>query len=239
MKFDVYCDESHPDMLSTKKPEVNFMVIGSVWLNSDDRDELKKEIHALREKHKIGPEFKWLKVSKSRIAFYQDLVKWFFDQGDALSFRCIAVDHDKVNLKFHKHDQELGFYKFYYQLLNPWIQESNEYRVFCDFKSNRRNDRLHVLEKCLSNSNPLARILSVQAIRSSESVLIQLADLLSGIVSSELNQTSISMSSRDNLIQYTKRLLGGKIRPTPVSEKKFNVFKINLQGEDDATSSIG
>ncbi|MCD6218242.1 DUF3800 domain-containing protein [bacterium] len=230
MKFDVYCDESHPDMLSTKNPEVNFMVIGSVWLNSDNREEFKKEIHALRDKHKVGPEFKWLKVSKSRIDFYKDLVKWFFDKGDDLCFRCIAVDSDKVNLKYHEQDQELGFYKFYYQLLNPWILESNKYSIFCDYKSNRRNDRLKVLQNCLSNSNPTANILSVQATRSRESVLIQLADVFTGIVSSELNQTSIAMSARDELIRHTQKLLRGKFKPTPKSEKKFNIFKIKLQG---------
>ncbi|PHS24956.1 MAG: hypothetical protein COA83_06730 [Methylophaga sp.] len=122
MKFDIYCDESRPDLLCSKNPTVRYMVIGSLWLPAEDRAQLKKDIHALRDKHHIGGEFKWQKVSPSRIDFYCDLVDLFMARGDRLRFRCIAVAHDKVDLlRFHGDDQELGFYKFYYQMLHHWI----------------------------------------------------------------------------------------------------------------------
>ncbi len=67
MKFDVYCDESRPDLLSSSNPRARFMVIGSLWLPRETRGALKSAIH------------------------------------------------------------ELGFYKFYDQLLHHWILDFNEY----------------------------------------------------------------------------------------------------------------
>ena len=134
MKFEVYCDENRPDILSSRKSQAQYMVIGSLWLKADERESFKSEIHALRDKYKIGGEFKWQKISPSRIDFYKELMDWFCNKRDNLRFRCIAVEHDKVDLiHYHENDQELGFYKFYYQMLHHWIMDFNEYAVFCDF----------------------------------------------------------------------------------------------------------
>ena len=85
------------------------MVIGSLWLESQHRDKFKAEIHELRERYKVGGEYKWQKVSPSRLDFYKSLVDWFVDKQDALRFRCIAIDHKKVDLlRFHDSDQELA-----------------------------------------------------------------------------------------------------------------------------------
>ena len=118
MKFDVYCDECRPDLLSSRHPPARYMVIGGVWLRTNDRQAFKDAIHTLRDRHRIGGEFKWQKISLSRLPFYQELVDWFIGQEEHLRFRCIAVEHDKVDLlRYHNNNQELGFYKFYYQML--------------------------------------------------------------------------------------------------------------------------
>ena len=231
MKIEVYCDESYPDLFSSNNPQAQYMVIGSLWLKSDDRDHFKKEIHALRNKYSVGGEFKWQKVSPSRIEFFKALLTWFHEQNENLRFRCIAIDHSQVNLlKFHESDQELGFYKFYYQLLHHWIHDFNDYAIFCDYKSNRRHDRLHVLKRCLKYSNLSSTITTTQAIRSKESVLIQLTDLLVGIASQRLNQNASPNSAKKQIVDCLESLLGRKIAPTDLYEKKFNMFKINLHG---------
>ena len=69
MKFDVYCDESYPDLLSSANPRGKYLVIGSIWIKTDDRTSLKNAIHLLRDKHRIGGEFKWQKVSPSRLDY--------------------------------------------------------------------------------------------------------------------------------------------------------------------------
>lgn len=231
MKFEVYCDESRPDLLCSKKPTAQYMVIGGLWLPSEERDRLKTDIHSLRNKHRIGGEFKWQKVSPSRLNFYRDLAGWFVAMGDQLRFRCIAVEHEKVNLfQFHDGDQELGFYKFYYQMLHHWILDFNEYAVFCDYKSNRVRSRLPELARCLSYANLSSEIVNVQAIRSRESVLMQTADVLTGIAAARLNNSLRAGSAKWELVTHLEQALGKKIDATYRSEKKFNVFVIDLAG---------
>ncbi|MGR3319955.1 MAG: DUF3800 domain-containing protein [Candidatus Anammoxibacter sp.] len=231
MNFDIYCDESRPDLLSSKNPTSKFMVIGSLWLKTDDRASYKDCIHRLRNKYKIGGEFKWQKVSPSRLAFYLELVDWFYKQGDNLRFRCIAVEHEKVKLMhYHDNDQELGFYKFYYQLLRQWILDFNEYAIFCDFKSNRKRDRLKDLKRCLGLSNLSSTIKNVQAVRSKESVFIQLADVLTGAAAARLNKMLVDGGAKNEVTNRLEKHLERKIRHTWKSEQKYNVFVIDLHG---------
>lgn len=231
MKFNIFCDESRPDLLCAQNPGARYMVIGSLWLQADDREAFKSEIHVLRNRHKVGGEFKWQKVSPSRRDFYSDLVDWFMAQGERVRFRCIAVDHKEVNLmRFHGNDQELGFYKFYYQLLHHWIMDFNEYTVFCDFKKNRVRQRLEVLRRCLDATNLSSHIQSVQAVRSEEAVLIQLVDVLTGIAASRLNGNLNKGGTKDGLVTHLERQLGRTIQHTRRDETKFNVFVINLSG---------
>ncbi len=231
MDIEVYCDETYPDLFSSGKPQARNMFIGSLWLASGDREKFKAEIHELRDQYKVGGEFKWSKVSPSREDFYKALFTWFCSKGESLRFRCIAIDYEKVNLvSFHESDQELGFYKFYYQLLHHWIHDFNDYRIFCDFKRNRRRDRLHTLKRCLGYANLSANILSAQAVRSSESVLIQLADVLVGAASARYNRKLAPGSAKKNVVWHLESQLQRKIAPTGLGEKKFNLFKINLAG---------
>ena len=231
MDFDVFCDESHPDLLASKNSSAQYLLIGSLWMLSEDRENFKSSIHALREKHKIGPEFKWEKVSYSRLAFYKDLISWFWSQGERLRFRCIVVDKKKVDLvHYHQNDQELGFYKFYYQLLHHWIADFNNYHIFCDFKTNRRRDRLHTLKECLECVNLSAQIAGVQATRSDESVLLQLVDVLTGLISASLNHSCGHSSAKQQAISFFEQQLNHPIAPSSNSEKKCNIFKIDLGG---------
>lgn len=231
MKIEVYCDEAYPDLFSSQNPQVRYMIIGSLWLRAEDRTLYKNEIHKLRDQYKIGGEFKWRKVSASKLEFYRALIAWFCEQGENLRFRCIAIDNTKINLvRFHDNDQELGFYKFYYQLLHHWIHDFNEYSVFCDYKSNRKGDRLPILKRCLRNANLSANVSNVQAVRSKESVLIQLTDVLIGIASQRLNKKKTRLSAKQEVMLYFEELLGREISPTRLGEKKYNTFKISLEG---------
>jgi hypothetical protein len=231
MIFDVYCDESRPDLLSSNNPKAKYMLIGSLWLPRDKRDKFKKDIHDLRNKHKIGGEFKWQKVSPSRINFYKELIGWFNAMGENLRYRCIVVEHKQVNLPlYHNNDQELGFYKFYYQLLHHWIFDWNEYVFFIDCKANRNRNSVKDLKRCLSLANFSSVIKQTQAIHSKESVLLQLADVLTGIAAYRLNNNINTASAKFALLCELEKLLGCQLKPTGRGEQKYNIFKINLSG---------
>lgn len=230
MNFDVYCDESGPELLCSEKPKARFLVIGSLWLPEERRHEFKQALHALRGHHHVGAESKWRKVSPSRLLFYRECVDWFFAAGADLRFRAIVVDRTKIDLvKFHEGDAELGFYKFYYQLLLHWTRDCNLYRIFCDYKSNRLPSRLKTLELCLNHAN-LASDLVVQATKSDESVLLQFCDVLIGITQARFNQPQHLGSAKTELLAHLERHLGHAVKATPLSEQKFNVFEIRPGG---------
>lgn len=230
MNFDVYCDESGPELLHSDKPKARYMVIGSLWLPETVRIEAKAALHDLRHRHGIGSEFKWRKVSPSKLAFYREAVSWFMAAGQDVRFRAIVIDRTKIDLvRFHDGDGELGFYKFYYQLLLHWTRECNRYRVFCDQKKNRLPSRLRTLETCLNRAN-LASEITVQATRSEESVLIQLCDVLTGLTQARFNGEDRLGPAKLDLLRHLEEALGHPVRATNVAEQKFNVFEIQPGG---------
>lgn len=230
MKFEVYCDEANPDVLTSENPRARYLMIGSLWLPAELRGEIKGRIAALRERHKAWGEIKWNKVSPKRLNFFVELIDLFISYGDNLRFRCIAVDRTQLNMALHDNDGELGFYKFYYQLLHHWILDFNEYRVFCDVKSHRDPKRLPVLARCLARANLSSCIESIQSLPSDEVVLIQLCDLLLGAANSRINQTLRDGSAKSAVVHRLESALGRKLAPSHKAEEKFNVFQIRLQG---------
>lgn len=231
MRFEVYCDEAYPDLFSSRNPQGRYLVIGSLWLPSEVRDEVKAGLQALRNHHLIGDEFKWQKVTPSKLGFYLAVVEQFFSLGDRLRFRCIAVDRTQVDLvKFHESDHELGFYKFYYQMLRHWLLDFNDYAIYCDTKTTRVPGRLATLHRCLAHASLSSTILRVQAVPSEQSLGIQFADVLTGAVAAKLNRRLRPSSAKSALVASIENHLGRPIHRTHRSEKKFNVFVINLQG---------
>jgi len=225
MNYEVFCDEANPDVLTSAHPRATYLMIGSLWIRAELREELKQKIQNIRTTHNTWGEIKWSKVSPSRSDFYLDLVDLFVSYAKQLRFRCIAVDRRSINLELHNNDSELGFYKFYYQLLHHWIDNGN-YAIFCDIKSNRDPKRLPVLAQCLARANPACTIVGVQSLPSHEVALIQLCDFLLGAASSRLNVLLTPGSTKE--LNRLEEALGHQLTPTFRTEEKFNVFKIRL-----------
>ncbi len=228
MDFEIYCDESCQEVLTDKKSH-KYMAIGGIWIPAENRVDLKSELNKIKDKYNYRVEFKWNKVSPAFYPFYEEIIKLFF-ASDYIRFRCIIIEGEKVNnFKFNNGDQELGFYKFYYQLINKWILDFNNYDIFLDYKSMRDRTRLKVLKDILSKSTLTSKINQIQSLPSEQSLGIQLADLLTGIVVAKFNN-EITSNAKKELIQLTEQIHGKSIVPTPKAEEKLNVFKINLQG---------
>lgn len=227
MEFDVYCDETNPDLLFSKNPRFKYTLIGGLWLPRNQREEVKSYIKRIRSEHDVHSEFKWNKVSWNRLDFYKALIEYFFSNKE-LRYRCIVIDSERFDPDYHEGDQELGFYKLYYQLLQQWMTQDNRYNVFCDYLRNRRSGRLVDLANCLKVHCFIVSDLQMQYVPSRESTLIQLTDLLTGITSASLNGSTKPKSAKFNLIEQFSEYLGHQIIPTGPCEKKYNVFQIRL-----------
>lgn len=228
MKFEVYCDESSPEVLKDRNAN-KFLVLGSIWIPADYREKLKSDINIIKEKFLYRNEIKWNKVAPSVLPFYKELINYFFLNNN-IRFRALLVEADKLDMvRFHNDDSELSFYKFYYQLMQHWILDFNEYSVFIDHKVNKDRNRIHELWKVLKIANLFSAINNVQALPSNESIGIQLADLLTGIVNGKFNNKVTSQAKKE-VISTIENLMGHNIAPTSKTVEKFNIFRINLQG---------
>jgi hypothetical protein len=229
--IEIYCDESRQDLLTSQHPSAIYTLIGSLWINHENREELKNHIKDLRKQYNVWGEIKWSKVSSLKEEFYKRLIDLFFEYPKTFYFRCVCVDSRQVdNNLFNQGDGELGFYKFYYHVLYHWINDNPiNCRVYCDIKPNRKKDRLKVLFRTLKNTS-MGSVESIQALNSSENVMLQFCDYLLGLTSASLNKSVLPGSTKMNLIKYFEELKGSKIKPTPKNVKKFNVFCIKLRG---------
>jgi len=227
MDFEVYCDESRQELFTGKSRD-GFVVIGGLWLESARRQHLKARIGELRERHQVRGEFKWQKVSPARQSFYLDLVELFF--REPIRFRAIVLAAQEMDaVRFHAADNELMFYKFYYQMLHQWILGQNTYRIFVDVRTNRVRGRVRTLEQVLRNANLTAEIACVQALPSGELDIMQLADVLVGAVGFAFNDGGRSAAKRA-VVSRIEQYLEHPIQPTSRAEQEFNIFRFRSEG---------
>lgn len=224
--FHVYCDESRPEAIGSDNLVDKYAVIGGIWVEKKDVRKVKKEVSRLRDFYNVYGEMKWNKVTPSKIDFYKDIINMFFEL-DTIRFRCIVVDGTKVNLsKFHKSDKELGFYKFYYQLLYHWLNKNDYYSIFVDYTKNKEHNRLSELKSVLNNAS-LAIVKNLQAVESKQTTLIQIADLLIGAIGYKYNTYNTS-EAKNSIIELLEKNIGHGVKPTLRTQNKFNVFEIRL-----------
>ncbi len=226
--YNIYCDES-----SIENMENQYMVIGALFMRRELRDELKSKIKALKAKYNYRGEIKWNKTTKTLLPLYRDVVDLFLSYNpDDLEFHCIKADRQKIDYEiYHSNDKEEGFYKFYYQLLKNKFINGNTYYIFLDYKPTKLKNRVYVLEYYLKYRVAKylkAIIKSVQAQQSSQSELIQLADLFAGAVNFDNNQIAPQSESKKVFIEYLAAKLSKKNLKycSLPSEKKFNIFCI-------------
>jgi hypothetical protein len=228
MEYIVYCDESrhagtdhHP-----------FMAIGSLWMPRAEKVSLTGIFKKLCHFADLHGEVKWSKTSRICLESYKQLIDFFFDE-EALHFRVIVVNQDKLDLeKYHDGDWELGFYKFYYELLIKWIEAGNEYLILLDFKKNKGADRHTTLKTVLERAvRGKAIIKDLTVIDSSQTPLGQLCDLLTGAVAADWCGL-IEGRPKADLAAYIANKCGYPslrfVSPLPEPCSKFNIFNIRL-----------
>lgn len=234
MLYDLYCDESRQDLL-VKKTSINshnrYVCIGGIMIPNDKREKLKSDIKDLKEKHNLFGELKWGNVSTNKVNFYLELVDLFFDTNNSVDFRTVVIDAENIdNDTFNDSDHELGYYKFYYQLIYHWINPNDDYYIFTDYKTNKNKSRLNSLKLVLNNATRSDCVKLIQSINSKESLPLQLQNVLMGAVGYKFNHGDIGESfAKQAVVKRIEEYLGHDILPTAKSYKKFNVFKIDLK----------
>lgn len=227
MKYEIYCDESCWEALYDKNSHL-YAAIGGVWIPTEKRQDVKAHIGSLKNKYGLHGEMKWNHICPKSVEMYKELVNMFFDDEE-IRFRAICIKAAEVNHeRFNAGNGELGFYKFYFQLIHHWMLMGNSYQVFVDYKTNGYQHRVQELGAILNNAST-AELTQIQALPSEESVLIQLADVLTGAVASSFNNRKMTSLAKQSIRDLIEHRMGHCIQGTSAGETKFNVFNINLR----------
>lgn len=224
--YNVYCDES----CHLEHDQQSTMVIGALWCPTEQAREINAQIRGIKNKHDLNARFeiKWTKVSESKVGFYTDLVHFFFENR-SLHFRAVIIpnkgklDHDK-----HRQTHDEWYYKMHFRLLENLLNPKGRYRIFIDIKDDWGGQKVTHLRRVLSNSLydfSQTIVETIQIIRSEESELLQLSDLLIGAVS-YVNRGLSQNTGKMKVVQEIRELSGYKLtRTTLLREEKMNIFR--------------
>ncbi len=229
----VYCDETCH--LQGRGDHV--MVLGAVYCEAVDVEKVAERIRSIKRKHGLPRLFetKWTKVSPGKADYYADLVDYFFNESP-LRFRGVLIpDKDVLDHTKHGQTHDDWYYKMYYVMLKWIIRTSSRYHFYLDIKDTKGADRVRKLHQVLANrfyDFNFECLEKVQQIKSHESELLQLADLLIG---------AIGHANRFKKIDSAKGALAEKIRlhlprrslseSTGYTETKFNLLKWDARVE--------
>lgn len=225
MTYNIYCDES----CHLENDKEKAMTIGGVWCPENKKDEIFKRIREIKQEHGLSPQFeiKWNKVSQGQIAFYMDIVNYFFDNSD-LHFRVIVVPNkQELNHERYNQSHDDFYYKLYFDMLKTIFEPDNRYNIYLDIKDTRGQKKVEKLHEILCNNHydfKRELIRNVQQVRSHEVELVTLADLLIGAIS-YLHRGIVTSEAKLKLIERIKSRSGYNLTSSTLyRESKFNVF---------------
>lgn len=229
MKY-IYCDES----CYLEHDNAKAMLLGAIVCPATEKKRICEEIRAIKQRNGLSTwnEIKWTGVSPSKVDFYLELIEYFASEPN-LSFRAV-VAKDKSNLnhaKYNNGSHDLWYYKSYYYLLEAIIYPNEEYQIYVDIKDTRGGPKIATLRTVLCNNIYDFKkdvIKGIYQIRSNESEIVQLTDLIMGAIGyyhneyyGKLESSKAKNAVVDALLKHYGRAIShGTIRGT----KKMDVF---------------
>lgn len=229
LKHFIFADESNTD-------KARYMLIGGIWVDEETYkrvvDECKR--FKLENNWSEATKFNWKNLSKKTLPQYCQFIDIFFKYN--LQFNCIIIDRKDVDLKANENkDSELGFYKFYYQLLRQNSQKGTPYYIYLDRRNNREPTRLEVLKVFLQKDTHKPNWLgiiqtdkgidvkTIEFVNSCTYELIQFSDLLMGAIGFHYNKRHLIPNASIHKIEFAD-YLAKKIR------RKDLIFNTGREG---------
>lgn len=224
--FNVYCDES----CHLENDGVSAMAWGAVYCQENETRTIADAIRALKSQHGLSLTFeaKWTKISPAKVDFYLALVDLFLGD-DRLRFRGLVVP-DKAQLDHARFDQthDDWYYKMYFMMLRPIFCAPHRYRIYIDVKDTRGGPKTRKLHEVLANDlYDFNRecVERVQQVRSHESELLQLTDILIGALT-YANRGLATSPAKAAIMARLRSRLGQNVltRTSSFSAIKFNML---------------
>lgn len=220
--FNIYCDESCHIENDHKK----YMLLGSISSAYNQVKRHTERIKDIKKKYNFYGEIKWSNVATSQYLFYKEVLEYFFDTD--LRYRTIIIDKSKINNDKFYQDYDTFYYKMYYFLLNHNKNSLYSYNVFLDIKDTLSAFKVRHLKEILNVKFGVFR--NVQNIRSHESILLQIADLITGALAYNLNTEDKKVKAKIDLINLIQKHVPDDLKNSSYyAEKKLNRFFIELK----------
>lgn len=227
--YKIFCDES----CHLEHDNANIMVLGALFCSNEKAIELAKKIKFLKAKHHYHPELKWSKLNKNAWALYQELIDLMVQDTEVFFKATIvsnkhALDHEKYNKNSHND----FYYKMFYYTLRDFLEVGNTYRIYLDFMDTHGAEKSKKLAEVLQNGTYWQLKTEFTIIRSHESVIMQLCDLMIGAIGYR-NRNDIEKISpvKNQFANYLEQSLQRPLTAgTPPWEKQFNIFKFQPKG---------
>jgi len=208
----------------------NYKLLGGIWVEKPHEADLRADIASFRRDTGMCRELKWKKVSKAKLSEYRAFVDLFFDSESA--FHCIVLPCHILDWKTYHGSEELGFWKFYFQLLSRKLLEANTYHMRLDDRStptlsSQLDDLKAILNNWWAKQHPGEPrcTQSVEARDSKRDCIVQLADVLLGATAAKWND-SCCAQAKLALIEHIEGRLGRKLNMwTWPSEPKYNIWE--------------
>ncbi len=200
-----------------------YMIISYVSSAYNQIEQHREHFKLLRKKHKFKGEVKWSDVSQSQYPLYAELVDYFFSTD--LNFRAIIVDKSQIDENRPGFTYEDFYFRMYYQLLHHKINMSYNYNIYLDIKDTISHKKLARLKDMLKWN---ASIRNFQFIRSYESPLMQMADLIMGALNYHLRGEGKVIAKKRLIKKIEDHSDLPLDRSTPKYADKFNLFFIDL-----------
>jgi len=202
------------------------MLLGSVSCAYNQVKRHTKRIKDLKQKHNFFGEIKWSNVASSQYVFYKELLEYFFDTD--LRYRAVIVKKSKINNDAFEQDFDTFYYKMYYYLLNHNKDSMYSYNVYLDIKDTLSAYKVNKLKDILNTKFGVFR--NVQNIRSHESIILQITDLITGALAYNLNNKDKNVKAKMDLIELIeKHASNGLTANSNYTDHKLNLFFIELK----------
>ncbi|CAA6825106.1 MAG: Putative phage protein [uncultured Sulfurovum sp.] len=218
MKYKIFCDESN-HLLNTKS---NLMVNGAILVKEDEVEQINRDIKFLKHKYNYFNELKWTKLLNSKKEFYMELIDYFFEHEMKFKATFIPNKKDNVHEIYRKSHDEFYYIVYFYTMRN-FMNPSDEYKIYLDYKDINGGKRIKELEKTLGQHTKKCDIYIIQ---SQESQILQLCDIFIGAIGYK-NRIDIEKKSEIKLfiIDYIEKKLGYPLVATAPWINKFNIFR--------------
>jgi predicted transposase YdaD len=161
-------------------------------------------------------------------------VDYFFNNVD-LHFRAIVVpDKSLLNHEIFGQDHDTWYYKIYFDMLKVILNPDDCYRIYLDIKDTRSAVKIVNLHDVLCNNMydfQRQIIERVQTVHSHEIEVLQITDLLVGIISYANRHLSDS-PAKFALLEHMRKRSGYELtKTTLLRESKVNLFMWHASGK--------